>query len=63
MVVCLAFPYLLSKEGELGGDFDALFDDLKRVLVEDDMDNCVEGNVDAWYEVCCKVRVFYELDC
>ncbi|GMN56388.1 hypothetical protein TIFTF001_025505 [Ficus carica] len=61
--VCLAFPYLLSREGELGSDLDAVFGNLKRVFVDFDMRNCVEGNVDAWYEVCCKVRVLYDLDC
>ena len=61
--ICLAFPHLLSVEGELGGDIDALFGDLKRIFVEFDMGSCVEGNVDAWYEVCCKVRVFYDLGC
>ncbi|KAM1157163.1 hypothetical protein ACFX2B_027574 [Malus domestica] len=60
--MCLAFPYLLAVEGEPGGDA-ALFDDFKRVLVEFDMEYCVEGNVDAWYDVCKKVRVFCDLGC
>ncbi|PON60886.1 Mitochodrial transcription termination factor [Parasponia andersonii] len=61
--ICLAFPYLLSVEGGLSSDIDALFGDLKRVFVELEMGCCVEGNVDAWYEVCSKVRVFYDLGC
>ncbi|GMN54470.1 hypothetical protein TIFTF001_023590 [Ficus carica] len=61
--VFLAFPYLLSKAGKPGGDFNVLFDDLKRIFVEFGMGSCVEGNVDAWYEICCKVRVFYDLGC
>ncbi|KAM1284934.1 hypothetical protein ACFX2J_027568 [Malus domestica] len=60
--MCLAFPYLLAVEGEPGGDA-ALFDDFKRVLVEFNMEYCVEGNVDAWYDVCKKVRVFCDLGC
>ncbi|KAL5545255.1 hypothetical protein UlMin_009039 [Ulmus minor] len=59
--ICLAFPELLTEN--INGDFEPLFDDLKRVFVESDMGSCVEGNVDAWYEVCCKVRVFYDLGC
>lgn len=59
--MCLAFPHLLLVEGELGGDVVALLDELKRVFVEFDIANCVEGNVDTWYDVCRKVRVFYDL--
>ncbi|PON68269.1 Mitochodrial transcription termination factor [Trema orientale] len=61
--ICLAFPHLLSSEVELDGDIDALFNDLKRVSVELDLGSFVEGNVDGWYEVCSKVRVFYDLGC
>ncbi|KAI5344919.1 hypothetical protein L3X38_012796 [Prunus dulcis] len=59
--MCLAFPYLLSLEGDLGGDIVALFDDLKRVFVEFDIENSAEANAESWYEVCKKVRVFYDL--
>ncbi|PRQ57298.1 putative transcription regulator mTERF family [Rosa chinensis] len=59
--MCLAFPRLLRVDGELGGEVVALMDDLKRVFVELDIANCVEGNVDTWYEVCRTVRVFYDL--
>ncbi|KAF4356231.1 hypothetical protein G4B88_002843 [Cannabis sativa] len=62
--ICLAFPHLLSLEGHSGcDDIDSLFDDLKRVYVELNMGSFVEGNVDGWYEVCCKVKVFYDLGC
>ncbi|KAM6555135.1 hypothetical protein CsatB_015897 [Cannabis sativa] len=62
--ICLAFPYLLRLESdELGGEIEALFCDLKRVFVEFNMGISVEGNVDAWFEVCCKVKVFYDLGC
>ncbi|KAJ9171200.1 hypothetical protein P3X46_014595 [Hevea brasiliensis] len=57
--ICLAFPYVLS--GELVGEIDALFDDMKRFFLDFDMGSCVEGNVDAWYEICMKIRVFYDL--
>lgn len=61
--LCLAFPHLLSGEGKLGGDIEALFDDFKRVFTEFNLGSCVEGNVDACYEVCRKMRVFYDLGC
>jgi hypothetical protein len=61
--ICLAFPHVLSWDGELGGEIDALFDDLKRVFLDFDLATCVEENVDAWYEVCRKIRVFYDLGC
>ncbi|XP_015889465.3 transcription termination factor MTEF18, mitochondrial [Ziziphus jujuba] len=61
--LCLAFPKLLSGEDELGGDIEALFGDFERVFVEFGLGNCVEGNVDACYEVCRKIRVFYDLGC
>lgn len=61
--LCLAFPRLLRGEGELGGDIEALFDDFKRVFIEFGLGSCVEGNVDACYEACRKMRVFYDLGC
>ena len=61
--VCLAFPHLLSVGGELSGDVDGIFDCLRRVFEELDKGSCVEGKVDAWYELCCKVRIFYNLGC
>lgn len=61
--ICLAFPHVLRGDGELGGEIDSLFDDLKRVFVDFDLASCVEGNVDAWYEVCRKIRFFYDLGC
>jgi hypothetical protein len=61
--ICLAFLHVLSGDGELVGEIDALFDDLKRVFVDFDLASCVEGNVDAWYEVCRKIQFFYDLGC
>ncbi|KAK3015835.1 hypothetical protein RJ639_005801 [Escallonia herrerae] len=61
--ICLAFPFVLGKDGELGGEVGALFDDLRRVLVDFDLIGSVEGNVDAFYEVCKKIRLFYDLGC
>ncbi|GMY23332.1 transcription termination factor MTEF18, mitochondrial [Fagus crenata] len=61
--ICLAFPHVLCGEGELGGEINALFDDLKRVFVDFDLASSIEGNVDAWYEVCRKIRIFYDLGC
>ncbi|KAJ6328257.1 hypothetical protein OIU77_010030 [Salix suchowensis] len=59
--ISLAFPFVLR--GELSGEVGALFDDLKKVFVGFDLESCVEGNVDAWYEACRKIRVFYDLGC
>ncbi|XWS45840.1 hypothetical protein CRYUN_Cryun14cG0014000 [Craigia yunnanensis] len=61
--ICLAFPYVLRGVGELDGEVGALLDDLKRVFVDFDLGSCVEANVDAWYEICRKMRVFYDLGC
>ncbi|KAL5733318.1 hypothetical protein ACOSQ2_033010 [Xanthoceras sorbifolium] len=63
VTVCLAFPYVLGGEGELGGEIGALFDDLRMVFVDFDLVSCVEGNVDALYEICRKIWVFYDLGC
>ncbi|XP_057978839.1 transcription termination factor MTEF18, mitochondrial [Malania oleifera] len=61
--ICLAFPCVLSGERELGGEVDTLFDDFKRLFIDFDLTSFVQENVDAWYEVCRKIRVFYNLGC
>ncbi|KAA8520459.1 hypothetical protein F0562_014715 [Nyssa sinensis] len=61
--ICLVFPYVLSGKCKLGGEIDALLDDLKRLFIDFDLVSFVEGNVDAWYECCRKIRVFYDLGC
>ncbi|EXB37619.1 hypothetical protein L484_021825 [Morus notabilis] len=62
--ICLAFPYLLTVEGELGSCIEAIFEDLEMVFLNFEMASCsVEENVDAWYKLCRKVKVFYELGC
>ncbi|XVF79786.1 hypothetical protein PTKIN_Ptkin15bG0017500 [Pterospermum kingtungense] len=61
--ICLAFPYVLRGGGDLDGEVGALLDDLKRVFVDFDLGSSVEANVDAWYEICRKMRVFYDLGC
>lgn len=55
--ICLAFPRVLY--GEMRG----LLDDLKIIFVDYGLANCVEGHVDAMFEVCRKIRVFYDLGC
>lgn len=57
--ICMAFPYVLS--GEWLEEIDALFDDMKKFFIDFGMGSCIEGNVDAWYEICMKIRVFYGL--
>ncbi|CAL5380263.1 unnamed protein product [Camellia sinensis] len=59
----LVFPYVLNGETELGNEISALFDDLGKLFADFDLLNCVEGNVDAWIEVCRKIKVFYDLGC
>ncbi|GMH21650.1 hypothetical protein Nepgr_023492 [Nepenthes gracilis] len=59
--ICLAFPFVLSGGSELSGEINRLLDDLKRVLIEFDLEGSIEGNAEAWYEVCGKIRVFYDL--
>ncbi|KAJ4727241.1 putative Mitochondrial transcription termination factor family protein [Melia azedarach] len=61
--VCLAFPYVLAWDGEYNREIAGLFDDLKTFFVDFDLVSCVEGNVDAWYNICRKIRVFYDLGC
>ncbi|KAK9742758.1 hypothetical protein RND81_03G195600 [Saponaria officinalis] len=60
--ICLTIPCLLKGEiAGLSGDFDALLDDLKRVFVDFDFGSSMVRNVDVWFEVCRKVKVFYDL--
>ncbi|KAF1888429.1 hypothetical protein Lal_00011200 [Lupinus albus] len=59
--MCLAFPFLFLHEEEQG-QFHGLLDDLKLVFLDFDLAGSVEGSVDSWYEVCRKIRVFYDLN-
>uniref|UniRef100_A0A803LS56 Uncharacterized protein n=1 Tax=Chenopodium quinoa TaxID=63459 RepID=A0A803LS56_CHEQI len=60
--ICLGFPFLLKgEEVGLKGEFDELLDELKRVLIDYDLGDGLIGNVDLWYEVCRKLRFFYDL--
>ncbi|CAN4125923.1 unnamed protein product [Withania somnifera] len=61
--ICLAFPHLLGERSDFCDEIDMLFDDLKRVFLDFDLASCVEGNVDAWFEICRKIAIFYELGC
>ncbi|XP_010275376.1 PREDICTED: transcription termination factor MTEF18, mitochondrial [Nelumbo nucifera] len=61
--ICLAFPFVLSGNDELSGEIDALFDDLKRVFLDFGLASSVEWSTDAWYEICKKIRVFYDIGC
>ncbi|KVI07894.1 Mitochodrial transcription termination factor-related protein [Cynara cardunculus var. scolymus] len=57
--ICLVFPHLLSGDSEV----EILFNDLKRIVIDFDLISDVEGNVDAWIEICRKIRMFYDLGC
>lgn len=58
--ISLAFPRLLGGDGD---EIDSLLDHLKRVFVDCDLASCVDSNVNVWYEICRKIRVFYNLGC
>ncbi|KAF9603165.1 hypothetical protein IFM89_034498 [Coptis chinensis] len=61
--ICLAFPFVLSGNDHLSIGVDALFGVLKRVFVDFDLKSSVDGNVDASYEFCRKIKVFIDLGC
>lgn len=61
--ICLAFPFVLSEEGQMGvGIVDGMFSDLKLIFLDFDLAMSVEGNIDSWHEVCRKLRLFFDLD-
>ncbi|XP_044494797.1 transcription termination factor MTEF18, mitochondrial-like isoform X2 [Mangifera indica] len=55
--VCLSFPHVLLVED------DELLDDLKRVFLDFDLVCYADENVDSWYEICKKIRLFYDWGC
>ncbi|XP_057742693.1 transcription termination factor MTEF18, mitochondrial-like isoform X2 [Arachis stenosperma] len=58
--ICLAFPFVFGEQGGvLEAEIDGLLADLRLVFLDFDLAGCVEGNADSWYEVCRKIRVFY----
>lgn len=61
--IVLAFPRLLVLESELCGEIDEIFECLKMVFVGLGVEGFAEGNVDVWYELCCKVRFFWDFGC
>lgn len=61
--ICMVFPHVFGGDPELSGEISALFDDLRRVFVDYDLLGCGEQNVNAYIEVCRKIRVFYDLGC
>ncbi|KAK7277125.1 hypothetical protein RIF29_18275 [Crotalaria pallida] len=64
--ICLAFPFVFGggggEEEEREDRFHGLLDDLKLVLLDYDLAGSAEGNAGSWYEVCRKIRVFYDLN-
>ncbi|XP_057450743.1 transcription termination factor MTEF18, mitochondrial-like [Lotus japonicus] len=61
--ICLAFPFVFCEQegGEFGGRIDGLLNDLKLVFLDFDLAGSVEGNAGTWYEVCRKIKMFYDL--
>ncbi|KAK7340402.1 hypothetical protein VNO77_21104 [Canavalia gladiata] len=60
--ICLAFPFVLSEEGQVGVEVDELFGELKILFLDFGLARYVEGEVDSWHEVCRKLRFFLELN-
>lgn len=60
--ICLAFPSVLGTVEGAASEIDGLLDDLRLVFLDFDLAGFVEGNVDAWHEVCRKIKVFYDLN-
>lgn len=61
--ICLAFPRALCGEGELDSYAGGLFDELRRVFVCSDLVSCIEPDVDIWYDLCRKMRLFCDWGC
>uniref|UniRef100_A0A1J3JKM1 Transcription termination factor MTEF18, mitochondrial n=2 Tax=Noccaea caerulescens TaxID=107243 RepID=A0A1J3JKM1_NOCCA len=59
--ICLAIPHTLCGGGELDAETRWLFVKLKRVFEELDSQNLFEENVDSWYAISRKIKVFYDL--
>lgn len=55
--ICLAFPRVLYSK------VDGLLGDLKILFLDYDLLSSVECNVDAVFEVCQKIKLFYDLGC
>lgn len=61
--ICLAIPRALCGNGELSAEIRCLFVRLKRLFEEFDSQHLFEENVDSWYVISRKIRVFYDLGC
>ncbi|KAI7732306.1 hypothetical protein M8C21_010045, partial [Ambrosia artemisiifolia] len=57
--ICLVFPRVLNGDSEV----EAMVNDLKRVVVDFNLVNDVDGDVDTWIGLCRKIRLFYNLGC
>lgn len=55
--ICLAFPQVLCS------NVDGLLDDLKILLLDNNLLSSVEGNVNAVLELCEKIKLFYDSGC
>ncbi|KAI3449064.1 hypothetical protein Pfo_005729 [Paulownia fortunei] len=55
--ICLAFPRVLYNE------MNGLLSDLKILFLDYDLSCSVEGDVDAMFELCEKIKTFYDLGC
>nr|AMP82902.1 Werner Syndrome-like exonuclease [Catalpa bungei] len=55
--ICLVFPQVLYS------DMDGLLSDLKILILDYDLSSSLDCNVDAIFELCEKIRMFYDLGC
>lgn len=62
--ICLAFPSVLAVDGiSSSREIPALFEDLKRVVSDFHTEGSAEENVEAYFRLCRRIRVFYSLGC
>ncbi|MFS7951147.1 putative transcription regulator mTERF family [Helianthus anomalus] len=57
--VCLVFPCVLNGDSEV----EAVVSDLKRVVIDFNLVDDVDGDVDTWIDLCRKIKLFYNLGC
>uniref|UniRef100_A0A1D1Y2V5 mTERF domain-containing protein 1, mitochondrial n=1 Tax=Anthurium amnicola TaxID=1678845 RepID=A0A1D1Y2V5_9ARAE len=63
--ICLAFPSVLASGNGSSSDREiaSLFEDMKRVTSDFHPEGSAEENVDTYFHLCRRIRVFYDLGC
>ncbi|XP_076922588.1 transcription termination factor MTEF18, mitochondrial-like [Bidens hawaiensis] len=57
--ICLVFPRVLNG----GSEVEVMVNDLKRIVVDFNLVDDVDAEVDAWIDLCRKIKLFYDLGC